>query len=216
MDENNHDKARDGTVRSSWKSFWSRFTAEPEPTVAHRLYEPLVRHARLPLYYDRLGVPDTPEGRFEVLALHVGLVVRRLFSLDDDGRKVGQALFDLMVADLDSNLRELGVGDLSVGKQVKRLAGQFYARLAVLDDAFGGGGVEALLPMLETNVHKGVADGSPAPAERIRHLADIVVAQKEALDRQDPAELKAGRVILLGEPDLIALQTQVSGTSQDA
>ena len=70
-----------------------------------------------------------------------------------------------MVADLDQNLRELGVGDLSVGKQVKRLAGQFYARLAVLNEAFDEGRIDALSPMLETNVY-GAA--TPRPRRRWR------------------------------------------------
>ena len=201
MEQNSHDKGGNGTARSPWRTFWSRFVTEPEPSIAHRLYDPLVRHARLPLYYDRLGVPDTPEGRFEVLALHVALVVRKLFRDDEESRLLGQSLFDLMIADLDVNLRELGVGDLSVGKQVKRLAGQFYARLAVLDDAFNDGRTEALTPMLETNVH-GAA--SPPP-EEIKHLAAIVVALEAALDRQPIAELKTGLVALPDEPALLAL-----------
>ena len=126
----------------------------PNPRSRIRLYETLVPHARFSIYYRHLGVPDTPEGRFEILALHVGLTVRRLLALDDEGRAVGQALFDLMIADLDMNLRELGVGDLSVGKQVKRLAGLFYARLSVLNEVFDEGQTEALAPMLRTNVFR--------------------------------------------------------------
>lgn len=206
MNENNHDAARIGTSRSPWRRFLSRFVAKPEPSIAHLLYEQLVRHARFPLYYDRLGVPDTPEGRFEVLSLHVALTVRKLYSLDGDnpkgdGRAQGQALFDLMTADLDQNLRELGVGDLSVGKQVKRLAGQFYARLAVLNEAFGEGGTEVLSPMLRTNMH-GAGASDP---EQVAHLARIVVALKEALDPQTMADLKEGKITLPDEQALSAL-----------
>ncbi len=210
MNENNHDTADIETSGSSWRRFWSRFIAEPEPSIAHRLYEQLVRHARFPLYYGRLGVPDTPEGRFEIIALHVGLTVRKLYSLDGDrptgdGRELGQALFDLMVADLDMNLRELGVGDLSVGKQVKRLAGQFYARLAVLNETFDEGRRDILPPMLQTNIY-GAA--SPGPDE-VAHLAKVVVALKEALDPQSLVDLKKGKITLpeehvlsaLGDPD---------------
>ena len=106
---------------------------------AHRLYDEVVKQARTPLLYSELGVPDTPEGRFEMVALHAALLIRRLRAAGGPGRALGQALFDLMFADMDASMRELGVGDLGVGKQVQRLAGQFYARLAALDDAFGKG-----------------------------------------------------------------------------
>lgn len=209
MNENNHDTTEIRTSGSPWRRFWSRFVAKPEPSTAHRLYDRLVRHARFPLYYGRLGVPDTPEGRFEILSLHVGLTVRRLYSqdgdsLNGDGRELGQALFDLMVADLDVNLRELGVGDLSVGKQVKRLAGQFYARLAVLNEAFDEGRMDVLSPMLSTNAYGAV---SPAP-EKIAHLAGIITALKEALDHQPLADLLEGRITLPDEQALIALDDQ--------
>lgn len=201
MNENNHDTTEISPNSSSWRRFWSRFIVAPEPSTAHRLYDRLVRHARFPLYYDSLGVPDTPEGRFEILALHVGLLVRKLCSLDEQGRAIGQGLFDLMIADLDMNLREIGVGDLSVGKQVKRLAGQFYARLAVLDEAFDQGRIEALQPMLQTNVY-GAA--SPTP-DRLTHLVDIVAALMAAMDRQPAADLKAGQITLPSEEALSAL-----------
>lgn len=206
MNENNHATSKTGTVTiesagSPWSRFWARFVADPEPSVAHRLYETLVQHARFPIYFDRLGVPDTPEGRFEVLALHIGLVVRRLCSLDDEGRATGQALFDLMVADLDSNLRELGVGDLSVGKQVKRLASHFYARLNVLTEAFDQDRLDALSPMLETNLF---GSASPPPGA-IPHLVDILQALEEALSRQPKDEVKAGQITLPDEGELIAL-----------
>lgn len=218
MNENNHDAVEIGTEGdiakkgSAWSRFWRRFTSEPPPTAAHRLYSRLVQHARFPLYYQRLGAPDTPEGRFEILALHVGLTVRRLGALGDEGRALAQELFDLMVADLDMNLRELGVGDLSVGRQVKRLAGQFYARLAVLNEAFDGrgtgdgkgtgdeGAMEALAPMLITNIHGGASD----KPDRIAHLIAILAALEKALGRETPGELLAGRLTTL--PDETALK----------
>lgn len=201
MNENNHDSPKVQAGRSAWGRFWSRLVAEPEPTVAHRLYELLVQQARLPIYYQKLGVPDTPEGRFEILALHVGLTVRRLFSLGPTGQQTGQALFDLMVADLDVNLRELGVGDLSVGKQVKRLAGQFYARLAALNEAFDDGRPETLSPALATNVY-GAAPSSPS---QVASLVDILVAVKDALNDQSSGDLMEGRTELPDEQALLAL-----------
>ncbi|MGI9508284.1 MAG: ubiquinol-cytochrome C chaperone family protein [Geminicoccaceae bacterium] len=201
MNENNHDPAAAIPKSSPWSRFWSQLVSAPAPSVAHQLYSRLVSSARFPVYYRRLGVPDTPEGRFEILALHVGLAVRRLMNLDADGRATGQALFDLMMTDLDSNLRELGVGDLSVGKQMKRLAGQFYARLAVLNEAFDQGRTEGLAPMLEANVFGSAA---PAPAD-LAHFADIVLCLEQALDRQPAADLLDGQITLPDEQALIDL-----------
>ncbi len=206
MNENNHDGRTIAAPTSVWSRIRSRFAAGAEPSIAHRLYERLVRHARFPLYYDRLAVPDTPEGRFEILALHVALTVRRLAAMDDGGQALSQDLFDLMVADLDMNMRELGVGDLSVGKQVKRLASQFYARLSVLSDAFegeqaDGDRTDALRAMIETNVY---GSRTPSP-EQLDHLAAIVVSLEAALDREAPDALKAGRLTLPDETALAAL-----------
>ncbi|MEM8950287.1 MAG: ubiquinol-cytochrome C chaperone family protein [Pseudomonadota bacterium] len=216
MNENNHDTVEIKTPGSPWRRFLARFVAEPEPSIAHRLYERLVQHARLPLYYGTLGVPDTPEGRFEILSLHVGLTVQRLYRLDGDdpqgkGRELGQALFDLMVADVDMNLRELGVGDLSVGKQVKRLAGQFYARLAVLNEAFNDGRLDQLSPMLSTNVW----GSSPPGPDKVAHLAKIVAALKNALAQQTLDDLEQGRTALPDEPVLAALLSEDDPVEDD-
>lgn len=201
MSENNTSSTKATADGSAWGRFWSRFVREPETSIEHEIYGYLVRHARFPLFYDRLGVPDTPEGRFEILALHTGLTVRRLSALDGEGRNLSQRLFDLMVADLDMNMRELGVGDLSVGKQVKRLASQFYARLAVLNQAFDQGRTDALAPMLRTNVYGGIK----ASSEQVDHLAAIISALHGALAETAPDELKAGRLTLPDEAALKAL-----------
>ena len=91
----------------------ARSRAAGRPTISTAT---LVEGARAPAFFRELGVPDTPEGRFEMIALHVALAVRRLRREGAPGRALGQELFDLMLTDLDQSLRELGVGDLSVGR----------------------------------------------------------------------------------------------------
>lgn len=142
-----------------------------------------------------LGVPDTPEGRFELLALHAALIIRRLRAAGPAGQALGQELFDLMFVDVDLNLRELGVGDLSVGKYVKRLARNFYARLAALDAALASGERDALVPMLETNVYRG---GPPPGPARVAALADYLFSVATALDLQADDRLLAGEVGFAG------------------
>ena len=126
-----------------------------------------------------------------MVGLHVALVVRRLRSAGATGNAIGQELFDLMFADLDESLRRIGIGDLSVGKQVKRLAGNFYARLAALDEAFAGEPMARLRPMLRTNVYHGGA----APTEpQLDALLRYLVAANEALRARPAASLLAGRL----------------------
>src|SRR4029079_5562990 len=84
------------------------------------LYGTIVAQARLPAFYREYGVPDTINGRFELLVMHLALVLHRL-SEDPGGRDAGQALFDHFCSDMDHNLREIGVGDLSVPRQMQQV-----------------------------------------------------------------------------------------------
>ena len=124
------------------------------------------------MFYRDLGVPDTPEGRFEMVGLHVALVVRRLKREGARGSALGQELFDVMFADIDESLRHIGIGDLSVGKQVRRLAGNFYARLKALDEAFATEPGGPLRAMLRTNVYHGGVPPSARQLGRTRALSD--------------------------------------------
>lgn len=114
-------------------------TGREADAVADRLYAAAVAQARRPAFYSELHVPDTPMGRFDLIALHVFLILRRLRRAGPAADKTAQALFDLMLADLDRSLREMGVGDLSVGRKVKELAQAFYGRVAAYETALASG-----------------------------------------------------------------------------
>lgn len=101
---------------------------------AHALYAETVLAARDPAFFNVWGVPDTVEGRFEVLCLRAFALLRRL-KREPGAQELSQAYFDIMFDDLDSNLRELGVGDMGIGKKVKKLAGGFYGRVKAYDAA---------------------------------------------------------------------------------
>jgi cytochrome b pre-mRNA-processing protein 3 len=180
--------------------------------LAFGLYRDLVNQARTPVFYRELGVPDTPEGRFEMVGLHVALVVRRLKVEGADGGGLAQALFDVMFEDMDESLRRIGIGDLSVGRQVKRLAGSFYARLRALDQALSSAPAEPLGAMLRRNVYHGGA----APTERqLAGLVRYVMAADQALRAQSGAGLLAGRPRLVApeKPESEA-QDQATTTTQ--
>jgi cytochrome b pre-mRNA-processing protein 3 len=181
-----------GRLRSLWRR-WRPFapTRGLRRRRADQLYLDLVGHARNPYFYGPLGVPDTPEGRFEMVALHAALLLRRLRGEGMEGQELGQELFDLMFADLDVNLREMGVGDLSVGRYVKRLARNFFARIAALDGALPAPDLAAIRTMLRSNVYHG--GPAPAPAQ-VDAMTTYLIELDRALAIKPATALVAGRV----------------------
>jgi cytochrome b pre-mRNA-processing protein 3 len=110
----------------------------PRPAVkaGRRLYDAAAAQARAPAFYAVMGAPDTVEGRFELYTLHVAMILRRLKGQGTQAAETAQALFDAYVKSLDGALREMGVGDLSVGKKMRKLGEAFYGRVKHYDDAF--------------------------------------------------------------------------------
>src|ERR1700712_1033064 len=108
-----------------------------------------------------MAAPDTMEGRFELYSLHVILLVLRLKGLGVDAAAAGQALFDAYLLSLDIALREMGIGDLSVGKKMKKLGRAFYGRVQSWDEAFGDSPAEAAL--IARTVYEETPGADPAP-----------------------------------------------------
>ena len=100
---------------------------------AEALYLGLVRQARQPGFYQHAGVPDTLDGRFDLIVLHLFLLLQRLKGLQSPAAELGQGVYDVMFADMDRNLREMGVADLGVGKHVKRMVRAFHGRAAAYE-----------------------------------------------------------------------------------
>lgn len=173
------------------RRLWPDAADRARREVADRLYRDLVKQARRPEFYRDLGVPDTPEGRFEMVGLHLALVVRRLRAAGPPGSALAQEVFDLMSADMDESLRHIGIGDLSVGRHVKRLAGYFYARLRALDEALAVTPSAPLAPMLRSNVYQGGA--APRP-HQVDALAGYLLAAEAALRTQSTELLLVGQV----------------------
>ncbi len=159
---------------------------------AERLYAAAVARAREPVFYARLGVADTPEGRFEMIALHGFAVMRRLKSAGAPGAELSQDVFDVLFTDLDRNLREMGVGDLAVGKRIKRLVTQFYGRVLAYEQGLAAGEA-ALADILARNIYAGAGPSAP-------ELASYVFALDRSLAAHDGAELLAGRLIFPPPP----------------
>jgi cytochrome b pre-mRNA-processing protein 3 len=129
---------------------------KPQPAprgTIETIYGMIVTQAREPFFYRDLGVPDTVNGRFDLLLLHLWMVLRR-FRRMAGGAEFGQALFDRFCEDLDANLREMGVGDLSVPKRMRAFGEAFYGRAAAYDLALTEG-QEALAKALCRNILNG-------------------------------------------------------------
>ena len=135
--------------------------------------------ARAPGLYGPLGVPDTVEGRFEALVLHVVLVLRRLGQLPPPSGDVAQDLVDAVFLQLDASLRELGVGDMGVPKRMKKLGASFYARAGAYGAALDAGDRAGLAAALARNLLGHDDAGAAAP------LAAYALSCADALSAQD-------------------------------
>jgi len=155
---------------------------------AAALYAAAVTQARQSVLYTALAVPDTLEGRFELVVLHVHLLCRRLGKLGPEGAGLAQALFDAMFRDMDRNLRELGVGDPSIPRRIKAMLEAYYGRIKAYEAALAAGG-DALVNAIARNVYRAEA-ASPAA----RALADYAQHAAAAIEAAPAPELLAGRV----------------------
>jgi cytochrome b pre-mRNA-processing protein 3 len=148
------------------------------------IYGMIVTQAREPLFYRDLGVPDTVNGRFDLLLMHLWLVLRRLKSVEA-GSGLSQQLFDHFCGDMDDNLREMGVGDLTVPKRMQAFGEAFYGRTAAYD--FGlSAGREALAQAFCKNILNG------EKIEQARLLAGYAASAMTALDGLDDVVLVSG------------------------
>jgi cytochrome b pre-mRNA-processing protein 3 len=159
-------------------------------TTARQLYGSSVAAARNPALFRDICVADTMEGRYEMVVLHVGLLVRRLTAAGEQGKALGQAVLEEMVTALDDDFRELGVSDLRVGKKVQAAASAFYGRMRAYDQGLQSPDPAALTEALARNVP--ASGEGPLAADR---LAAYVRATETALNDQPVAALCEGKVL---------------------
>jgi cytochrome b pre-mRNA-processing protein 3 len=137
------------------------------------LYGMIVAQARRPAFYQSYGVPDTVEGRLDMIVLHLILAMRALGMGQSSGQGadqgISQSLFDHFCRDIDGNLREMGIGDLAVPKHMQRVAETFYGRAEVYGAALDSGDDAALQAAVARNVF-----GAAEPALGARRLASYM------------------------------------------
>ncbi len=140
-----------------------------EKDVAAKLYGDVVRQARRPEFFTNCGVPDTAQGRFEMIAVHAFLVLHRLKRDREQTTDLSQCVFDAMFRDMDRNLREMGTGDLGVGRRVKALAQSFYGRISAYEAGLEGDD-DVLSGALKRNVYGNIMYKSDCLAAMVAYL----------------------------------------------
>jgi cytochrome b pre-mRNA-processing protein 3 len=175
------------------------FRRSPEDHNIASLYGMIVAQARAAPFYRNYGVPDTVNGRFEMIVLHAVLLLRRLESEPAALRRLGQGLFEHFCADMDGSLREMGVGDLAVPKKMHKIGEAFYGRQAAYAAALAAPDIAPLAAALARNVF-----GAPTESELgAARLARYVRAAADQLAAQDGTAL--GRAELrFPDPEAIA------------
>jgi cytochrome b pre-mRNA-processing protein 3 len=151
-----------------------------------------VARARSPAFYRYYGVADTVDGRFELILVHLTLVLRRL-GRDETVRPLGQEIFDLFCSDMDRNLREMGVSDLKVPKEMERIGTAFYGRKAAYDaglDAPSIAGDTALLEALCRNVYASPSEPIPGAIRLGAYMREV----ERTLGRQEATALLRGEL----------------------
>jgi cytochrome b pre-mRNA-processing protein 3 len=166
------------------------FRREPRgPDTISTLYGMIVAQARLPCFYRDYAVADTVNGRFDLVVLHLTLVLDR-FELDPALHAVGQQLFDHFCRDMDANLREMGIGDMSVPKEMQRIGDAFYGRSRAYLAALGADETQKLAEVISRNVYESPPASQAAP----HRLAAYMRQAHHELAAQDSASLSAGTV----------------------
>jgi cytochrome b pre-mRNA-processing protein 3 len=161
----------------------------PYDLAAQKLYESAVTAARQPELYRDYGVPDTLDGRFELIVLHIFAILYRLKRDGGQARDLSQALFDTLFTDMDRSLREMGAGDLGVAPRVKRMTEGFNGRVHAYDRALEGSDSD-----LQDAIARNVYGTVRADEVLVGRMAAYLRRQIEGLSHQRVEDLASGTV----------------------
>lgn len=156
---------------------------------AKMLYLLAMEQSRTPVLYTDYGVPDTMDGRFDCLLLHIYIIFHRIKGLDEY-KRLSQDMFDYCFADMDQSLREAGIGDMGVPKRMKKMMLAFNGRMHVYDEAVRGSDDSALGQAILRNVYNGADD----MAGQSKALAAYVLQQILALADQGDDAVMGGKL----------------------
>lgn len=163
------------------------FRKSPQAAAARDCYRDIVAQSRQEKFYAEWGVPDTVTGRFNMVAIHLALLLRRL-KAEPSAKEFVQALVDRFFEDMDQSHRELGVTDIGVPRQVRRVGDLFYGLAGAVGDALERASLDELTAALVRNVYAGES------APHARDLAAHIEAELQRLTAIPTAEILAGSV----------------------
>jgi cytochrome b pre-mRNA-processing protein 3 len=147
--------------------FWKRLFKPPRfQSEARALYDEIAQRARRPVLFTLYGVPDSIDGRFEMLCLHAYALFHGLKGKGADAEALSQAVYDVMFADLDGSLRELGAADLGVGKRIKIMTEALKGRIQAYDRGLAAGDAE-----LQQGIRRNVYGTVTPSGDQVRAMA---------------------------------------------
>ena len=179
-------------------AFLGLFRRPPEGPSAAALYDAVVTQSRRSEFFEFLGVPDSVDGRFDMIVVHSFLLLRRLKLETKPVGDLPQVIFDTMFGDMDRSLREMGAGDLGVGRRVKAMAKSFYGRIAVYERGLSGSAGE-----LEDALARNLYGTTQGDAECVSAVAAYMRREAHGLEQQSGADLLAGRIVF-GDPPSVS------------
>ncbi len=162
----------------------------PEQRAAEGLYAALVKQSRNPVFYSEMGVPDTVDGRFDSVLVHCFILMYRLGKGGRSDCDLSQALYDIMFVELDRAVREMGVGDLSVNRHIRRMMKAFNGRVAAYESGLGDPAL--LMDALRRNLYGTVNDG-PAD-DALKQMATYISASVHLVMAMDINDILAGQI----------------------
>lgn len=157
---------------------------------ASMVYAAALSRARSPQFYTENGVPDSFDGRFEMLVLHVFMVMHKMTAGGAQGQEFNQSLFDVMFADMDQTLREMGIGDMGIPKHMKRMMKGFNGRIHTYRECVETDGAISE-DVLARNLYGTVERPSPA---HLRQMKDYIAACLARLDKAEISDISSGHV----------------------
>jgi cytochrome b pre-mRNA-processing protein 3 len=176
------------------------FPGNRQEATIQALYGAIVAQARSPVFYRDYSVPDTVNGRFDMIVLHLALFLDRMEAGGEAMRAQGQAVFDLFCREMDGHFREVGISDLKVPKEMREMAQAFYGRRSVYREALAAPDNRALAEAITRNIYTKEAEAKTSAEAGAERLAAYVRTAAQSLSQND---LENGRVAW---PDPQAMQ----------
>ena len=157
----------------------------------HKLFSLVIKQSRLVVFYEELAVEDNLDGRFDLMSLHMAMILQKLDQnkKSKDATKLKQVFQEIMFDNLDLTLREIGVGDMGVGKKIKVMAEAFYGRMIAYQNLFGAKNPEKMLNVLQRNLYR----------ERKVDIEILKTMTKYVYDQYDFVENESIENVMIGD-----------------